>query len=168
MIYRVHPCYKNDTPWFDWVLIAWNIPYKEYLSSSINNDSPDYVELSNSEENTNDEKQTAMLIPAKLICIIEDEQNDVYAIVHSCLQHCRKVSVLSFRWQMEYENVKAARAPNAQYIEMESSLELAPVYHKVSIDSIQKHCLIIPYKEDSQFVMEIIDQDLWANCFSVV
>ena len=23
--YRAHPCYRNESPWFDWVLIAWNI-----------------------------------------------------------------------------------------------------------------------------------------------
>jgi len=168
MTFRAHPCYKNDTAWYDWVLIAWNIPYVEYLTSKAQDDSPDYVELPNYAQKTDDEKQTAMLIPAKLICIIQDEQNETFAIVHSCLQLCKKVSVLSYRWQMEYENVKAIRSTNAQYVDMVRSKELTPVYHKVSIESIQKHCLIVPYKEDSQFVMEIIDEDLWANCFSIV
>ena len=69
---------------------------------------------------------------------------------------------------MEYENIKETRHSNAQYNVLENSSELTPVYNKVSVDSIQKHCLIVPYKENSQFVMEIIDQDLWSNSFSDV
>ena len=80
----------------------------------------------------------------------------------------KKLSVLSYRWQREFENVKAIRSTNAQYVGMDNSMELTPVYHKVDIDTIQKHCLIVPSKENSQFVMEIIDQDLWANCFSMI
>jgi hypothetical protein len=137
MTIRAHPCYKNETPWFDWVMIAWNIPYVEYLSSKLNDDSPDYIELSNIEESTDNEKSTAMLIPAKIICIIQEEQNEAYAIIHSCFQVCKKVSVLSYCWQMEYENAQASRASNAQYVIMDSSIDLTPIYHKVSIDNIQ-------------------------------
>jgi len=61
---------------------------------------------------------------------------------------------------MEYANIKETRHSNAQYDELENSSELTPVYHKVSVDSIHKHCLIIPYKESSQFVMGILDQEL--------
>ena len=56
MTYRAHPCYKNDSSWFDWVLIAWNIPYVEYLTSRVNDDSPDYDVLSKNDDNTDDEK----------------------------------------------------------------------------------------------------------------
>ena len=166
--YRAHPCYKNDLPWFDWVLIAWNIPNSSNLSSRKVDDSPDYVVLPLSTESNSNEINTAMLIPAKLICIITDECNNAFAIVHSCLQHQKKVSVLTYRWQMEYENVKVIRDSNAQYQETINSSELTPVYHTVTIDSIQKHCLIVPYKNESQFVMEVIDQNIWASCFSNV
>ena len=76
--------------------------------------------------------------------------------------------VLSYRWQLEYSNVKEIRHKNTQYDDIDSNVALLPVYHKVSIESIQKHCLIIPYENKSQFVMEIIDIDLWANAFSEV
>ena len=69
---------------------------------------------------------------------------------------------------MEYANIKETRHSNAQYDEIENSSESTPVYHKVSVDFINKHCLIIPYKESSQFVMEILDQELWASSFSDV
>jgi hypothetical protein len=78
------------------------------------------------------------------------------------------MSVLTYRWQLEYENVKAKKDSNAQYNETKNSNDLIPVYHKVSIDTIQKHCLILPYSEGSQFVMELIDQNMWEDCFSNV
>ena len=79
-----------------------------------------------------------------------------------------KISVLTYRWQLEYTNFKENRQVNAQYDEEYVKSEMIPVYHKVSMDSIQKHCLVIPYEENSPFVMEIIDLDLWATAFSDV
>ena len=29
--YRAHPCYRNESPWFDWVLIAWNIHGRNHV-----------------------------------------------------------------------------------------------------------------------------------------
>jgi hypothetical protein len=87
MTFRAHPCYKNDTPWFDWVMIAWNIPIIINQSKRKDEDSPDYVELPNTGPNADKTCNTAMLIPAKLICIIKDELDETFAIVHSCLQH---------------------------------------------------------------------------------
>jgi hypothetical protein len=84
MTFRAHPNYKNDTPWFDWVLIAWNISDNNKSSRNME-DSPDYVELpemNNGAEIINDK---AMLIPAKLICIIEDQSKNIFATIHSCL-----------------------------------------------------------------------------------
>ena len=147
-IFKAHPCYKNDLSWFDWVLIAWNVESDK--SETNEDDCPDFIDLIGSEK--------AMLIPAKIIVLITDEKNDTYAIIHSCLQYCKKISVLTYRWQMEYENEKAMKDSQAHYNKNESSSILTPVYHKVSVNTIQKHCLIIPYKEDSHFVMEIIEQ----------
>ena len=69
---------------------------------------------------------------------------------------------------MEYANVHALKDIQAQYNENGNAFNLQPIYHKVSVESIHKHCLIIPYSNESHFVMEIIDQDMWANCFSEV
>ena len=98
MIFRAHPCYKNETAWFDWVLIAWNISYNKKQSMTENNNSPDYVDLPNTPNDSANANQSAMLIPAKLICIIQDEYNKIYATIHSCLQRRKKISVLTYRW----------------------------------------------------------------------
>ncbi len=78
------------------------------------------------------------------------------------------MSVLSYRWQLEFENIKETRLSNAQYSENADSRELKAVYHKVSVDSIHKHCLIVPFENNNQYVMEIVDQSVWASCFSIV
>ena len=78
------------------------------------------------------------------------------------------MSVLTYRWQLEYENTKETRHSQAQYKNDSDASNLSPVYHKVSIDSIHKHCLIVPFHNQSQFVMEIIDQEHWSTCFSEV
>ena len=69
---------------------------------------------------------------------------------------------------MEYQNVNASKDNQAHYDENKILSRPEPIYHKVSVESIQKHCLIIPYSNESQFVMEIIDQEMRANCFSEV
>ena len=109
-----------------------------------------------------------MPIPAKLMGFIEDADGEVNAIVHSCLQHRRKTSVLTYRWQLEYKNVRESKQANTQYDDRDNMQEFILVYHKISIDTIQKHCLIIPYEDNSHFVMEVVDQDLWAKAFSNV
>lgn len=166
--YRAHPCYKNGLAWFDWVLIVWDIPTRTNLSESKNDDCPDYVLLPNHDNENEHNPKSALLIPAKLICIIKDDSNNIYAIVHSCLQFCKKVSVLTYCWQMENEDAKIIRESQAQYIDEIISSQMNPIYHKVCIESIQKHCLIVPYAQHSPFVMEIIDPNHWAKCFSTV
>ena len=88
--YRAHPLYKNEGPWFDWVLNAWNMPTKNKASTKRDDDSPDHVDLLTTHVNGDVECNLAMLIPAKLICIIKDESYELFAIVHSCHQHRKK------------------------------------------------------------------------------
>jgi len=168
MKYRADPCYKNEMPWYDWVLIAWNSPKLNHILLSNHDSCPDYVELPNMHNDNDNTSTFATLIPAQLICIIQEESGEVFAIVHSCLQYRKKISVLTYRWQLEYRNIKICRNSDEHYLEIDKTLELIPVYHKVSIDSIQKHCLMIPFESDSQYWMEVIEQELWANAFSDV
>ena len=168
MTFRANPCYKNDMPWFDWVHIAWEIPKSQHNLLFMQDTYPDYVKVQDSSENNANTSTVAMLIPAQLICIIEYDSGEVFAIIHSCLQYRKKTSVLTYRWQMEYMNIKTSKNSNEQYMDMDDTLQLIPVYHKVAIDAIQKHCLMIPFETNSQFWMEVIEQDTWALAFSDV
>ena len=150
-MYRAHPSYRNKSHWFDWVLIAWNIQANIQQNDLEKDNLPDYVEVQQQGNNIRQTATKAMLIPAKLICIIQDKSNNIFAIVHSCLQYRKKVSVLTYWWQLEYENVSEARQTNAQYTNGKDTQGLSAVYHKVSIDCVHKHCLIVPYQNSSQF-----------------
>ena len=94
--YRAHPLYKNERPWFDWVMVAWTVPSKSKIQSNGNDGCVEYIELKNSMSNAGGSKNLAMLIPVQLICIIKDETDNLFAIVHSCLQYRKKISVLTY------------------------------------------------------------------------
>ena len=162
------PNTKNESPWFDWVLIAWTMSSPIPQIDTNQNNAPDCITLSYKDTNAKKVTSKAMLIPAKLICIIEDKLGNISAIVQSCMKTRKKMSVLTYRWQLEYKNVRESKQANAQYNIGADLNDLSPVYHRVSVDCIHNHCLIVPYHKNSHFVMEIIDQEAWASCFSSV
>lgn len=163
--YRANPWYKNEGPWFDWVLIAWIVSSTTSAQDALDKNSPEYVFVTNNETPKKKNSSRAILIPAKLVCLVEELDGEIYAIIHSCLQYRKKISVFTYRWQLEHKNIKECRQPTAQYNDDINTQDLLPIYHKVNIDCIHKHCLIVPYKQNSQYVMEVIDQDQWAKCF---
>ena len=163
MTFRCHPCYKNEQPWYDYVMVAWI----DEGSIIINDTSPESVEIAIKTGKKTVMKR-ALLIPAKLLCIIKDDDNEVYAIVHSCLQYRKKTSVLTYRWQLEYARQKIVKTKHVQYSNTDNYENMIPVYHKVSIDAVHKHCLMLPFHHSSQYLMEVIDQEHWASAFSTV
>ena len=58
----------------------------------------------------------------------------------------KKMIVLTYRWQMEYQNLSLCKNGNAQYNDNDNVEHLTPVDHKISANSIYKHCLILPIK----------------------
>ena len=81
-----------------------------------------------------------------------------------------KMSVLTYRWQLEYEGdnvIKQNIHPSECLID---ATKLTPIFHAVSVDTLQKHCLMLPYdnKKKSCFLMQVIDQHKWANSFTSV
>ena len=88
--YRAHPRYKNESPWFDWVLIAWTMSSPIPQNDMNQNNAPDCITLSYKDTNAKKVTSKAMLIPAKLICIIEDKLGNISAIVQSCMKTRKK------------------------------------------------------------------------------
>ena len=76
--------------------------------------------------------------------------------------------MLTCRWQLENTIQKQYKQVNAHHDDRICNMDLLPNFHMISIDSIQKHCLIVPYKENSQFIMQINEPKLWADSFSSV
>ena len=171
--FRCHPNYKNEGAWYDYVLVAWDNPNNDNYSVSRRKASQDCNEDILDVPVTTQEKETTsnvLLIPAKILCFVQDDNDNYFAIIHSCHEHFVKMSVLTYRWQLEYEGDKAVKQKfHPHECDVDAS-ELTPVYHAVSVDTIQKHCLMIPYdtKRESRFLMQVIDQHKWANSFASI
>ena len=124
------------------------------------------IETAENVENTSPFDPNVELIPAKLVCIIRNGDDEIYAIIHSCLQNPKKMSVLTYRQELEYVN-KYVNGHNLSPFDIEDdSTYLTPVYHKVSVDCFHKNILMIPYHKNSRFLMEIIDINKWGDIFS--
>lgn len=156
--------YKNEGPWFDYVQIALRQDNddKEVSDKDSIHDKLQLPVLVEGNHNVN----SVTLIPAKIICFVKNSCGKIYAIVHSCLQSKKKISVLTYQWQLEYqENQIKNKKRHSRLIE-DNINKLTPVYHKVSVDTFQKNILMIPLHNQSQYLLEIIDQNQWAQSFA--
>ena len=169
--FRCHPNYKSEGAWYDYVLVAWDNPNNELYSNSKKNVSLDCNEDFLDVPVITQEKETTsnvLLIPAKLICFVQDDNNNFFAVIHSCHEYFVKMSVLTYRWQLEYEGNKVVKQKIHPHECGVDASTLTPIYHAVSVDTIQKHCLMIPYDNESQsqFLMQVIVQHKWAHSFA--
>ena len=171
--FRCHPNYKSEGAWYDYALFAWDQPCNAKYSKSKSKGVIDWnKEILDEPVVTEDTNKTSnvLLIPGKILCFVKDQNDEMFAIIHSCLDNYAKMSVLTYRWQLEYEEDKPM---SRNVLPHECSIDasnLTPVYHAVSVDTLQKHCLMIPYQgmDKSHFLMQIIDQDKWWESFTTV
>ena len=92
-----------------------------------------------------DPTNDVMLIPAKILCFVKDHKGKMFAIIHSCLENTAKMSVLTYRWQLEYLKDKPVSVSFKPHDCNIDASKLTPVFRCVSVDTLQKHCLMIPY-----------------------
>jgi hypothetical protein len=171
--FRCHPNYRNEGPWYDYAMFAWEQPLNQNITMLGNKGQPDWnKEVLHQPVATENSLLTSdvMLIPAKIHCLIEDHNGKMFALIHSCLDNSRKMSVLTYRWQLEFlkdKPVSASYKPHDCGIDAST---LTPVYRLVSVDTLQKHCLMIPYdtNKKSRFLMQVVDQDKWWESFTTV
>ena len=171
--FRCHPNYKNEGSWYDYVLVAWENPSNAKDSKSKTKSQLDtYEEVLEVPVVTHEQETTSnvLLIPAKILCFVQDSNDNYFAVIHSCHDFCAKMSVLTYRWQLEYEGDQVVRQKFHPHEHVVDTSELNPIYWAVSVDTLQKHCLMIPYdsKGQSKFLMQVIDQHKWANNFATV
>jgi hypothetical protein len=100
-IFRAHPNYRNEKPWYDYVMLAWEDDSSTQTSddSSMQDDDSSLATasvLQNSVqlENMNVTKKVN-LVPAKIMGFVENDEGSIDAIVHSCHEGSRKLSVLT-------------------------------------------------------------------------
>lgn len=189
-IFRAHPMFRNDKPWYDYVMLAWEevVTVSTPLDDATDSDDSSQASVSVLQnavelENLKNTKQVK-LVPAQILGFIENENMDLEAIVHSCHEGSRKLSVLTNRWRLEYiddhkKNMEKENFENNDSDDMfeEDDLELPqykisddntsskPLLRFVSVDIIEKHCLLLPIHSKSKYLMHVIDFDKWPCRF---
>lgn len=94
-----------------------------------------------------------ILVPSELRLFFKfEEENTLYCIVHSCEYSHKRNSVLSVKWKKEY-------------ISQSTLLTREPLYHVISCDSIDSHCLLVPYQVGLEYVLHILHPKSWADEF---
>ena len=70
IIYKANLYYKNESPWYDWALVAWSIPHR-YTNSQIHKETFSKIILVlNMEGKTTKNDKKALLTPAKLMFLL--------------------------------------------------------------------------------------------------
>ena len=156
-IFHAHWATESKQNWNDWVLIAW-----------------DEVELEhNDTTSVNSSTNAQQLVPAQLQLLFRVVQtNEYYAIIHSTKYTHEKHSVLSIRWELEYDdnlhkNMKFDTPWNKRNLHMLQS-QSTPIYRTVSVCSFYEHCLVVPFHPSSSTVLQIVHSSQWSDLFSTV
>src|SRR5687768_7219286 len=111
--FRCHPNYRNDGSWYDYAMFAWEQPLNSKINKASNKAEPDWnKEVLHQPVTTGNSLLTSdvMLVPAKIHCFIENHKGQMFAIIQSCLDNSSKMSVLTYRWQLEYLKDKPVTA----------------------------------------------------------
>jgi hypothetical protein len=152
-LYRADIDYKGKGCWYDNIMVLW-----ESATPSAQ------VE----EDGLNDESETfTKLIPAQLRMIFQVEDDDeFYAVIHSCHAKCHKLSVLSYVWLKEYVGDRNSEiAKFRPYAQQETYEEKEPLFRIISCESIHSHCLLMPMRKYSNELIQIAHPTKWANAF---
>ena len=102
---------------------------------------------------TEKEEDAYMLVPSELRQFFKFENSStLYCIVHSCEYEFKQHSVLSVLWKKEY-------------IENRNATTKEPLYCVIKCNSIDSHCLMLPYQQGSEYVLQVMHPTKWANEF---
>ena len=116
--------------------------------------------------NENGEEIDHYLVPAELQLFFKFESDTtIYSVIHSCHYRNEKASVLSFMWMKEFVDVPKTSFSLYKGAEYLFPTNTTPVYRVVECDSIDSHCLLMPFKKDSVYTLQIIHTSKWANGF---
>jgi len=173
MLFRSHPNYHNDGAWFDHVMVAWDITNEKMKKikskkKKYDNDDDSMQDRLISPVLTADNtaKIDVNIVPAQIFSFVKTSDDALFAILQSCHEKSKKDSVITYCWKREYkEDQKPLNTDFDPYkIEDDNSL-FTLRYRCVSVDSIQRHCLTVPYHPTSKFLMEILEKEKWSKSF---
>ena len=87
--------------------------------------------------------------PGKILAFVQHEDDSVDAIVLGCHYHHKQSSPISMHWTIQYEDARLQK----------------PYVNYISVDSIVRHCLMIPENDELNGYHEIWERELWAESF---
>lgn len=95
-----------------------------------------------------------------------DNEEQKYAVIHSCHENFKKHLVLSNLWVKEYQNDTPAslRSMDAYGDENDCSIKV-PLLQVIMCEAIHSHCLLMPVNDSSQHVIHINCTSTWADEF---
>ena len=162
LVFRAHPNYRQEGPWYDYAMITWDLDMSEDSSSGVSNG----YATDNSYNNCR-----TILVPAKILGFVSVQYDDtLQVIIHSCYEQKQKESVLTRRWRFEFEEDKLSTGASifSNVPTPDDASYKNPLIRKVEVDCIERHCLMLPYHASSHFLLELIPQYAWADEFSEV
>jgi len=145
-VFRAHPFYHTSGgPWHDWVMFRWNI------------DHPDDKRQQRSECQAGfgddpERQQDHLYAPGQLLAFIEDTNGNQWAIARCCEYKNRKDSFLTNRWKQEY-------------VYSRGGTRKTPFLQAIDLDSIVRHCLMIPFDSERSEYIELWSTELWGDQF---
>ena len=135
-VYRAHPDYRSCGPWNDWCMFSME------NSHSLNKKKKKRKVSGTDRSN----------VLCKLLCfVIDDMHTQLYsAVVHKCTHHVEEHSVITNKWQLEY-NDNNMSTPNLLIIPVTSIM--SPVF-----------VLECPSSQTG-VVYEVKDRSVWSSSF---
>jgi len=88
--------------------------------------------------------------PGQLLAFIEEEDGSCLAIAHACRYQNSKHDIIFNKWSQEYVYTGRQKKISIQ---------------AVDLNSLVRHCLMIPYNDDREEYIEVWSRELWADQF---
>jgi len=147
-VYRADTKYRKKGCWKDNVIISWTKSDQSAETSEMTDETDQY------------------LVPAEIQIFFQFEDDPtMYSLVHSCHYRHEKSSVLSYMWMKEYRGVPVSSFPTYKTNQEVNVSDKDPIFRVVQCKSIISHCLLLPFKPDTCFMLEVIHPSKWADEF---
>ena len=128
-VFRAHPCYyTSERPWYDWVMFQW----------SLDNPNSQTLQLPECMAGYGDNplvQKKHLYAPGQLLAFIKQEDGKCLALACVCGYKNRRYDILFNIWKQEYVYNGRQKKISIQ---------------AVDLDSMVRHCLMIPYNEEPQ------------------
>jgi hypothetical protein len=141
-IFRAHGNYRDNGAWHDWVMLRWE-PDNNHIHDPIDECQVHYG------DDTNHPDQYAYA-PGKILAFIKVDE-EISAVVNVCQYKHKKSSVFTTSWHLEMGNNRDGPP--------------VPAIHMVDVNSIVRHCLMLPENLEHTKFQEVWSCERWGAQF---